>query len=372
MQHFRTSTITKSLVLFASLLVAMSGTALAVTIPTSQFDLTGLVNRPGTFDYNALVNLPSPNPVTQVDSFTAGGNPTTVTFTGVPLYNFLTMPQGGNGIPTPLGAKNELLGDAVVVTGSDGYRSIVSEGEIDPNFGNKQDLVAYQNAAGVPLNTNPATNGDGFARTTAPGDVAGGRYVSNVAQISVFSGAANSQISAIGPTGTISNNITVGGQISNPGNPGQPFTLSQLNLMPQTPLATGGNTYGGVSLWTFLQNAGLVSPTGKNPTLQQYVIVTGSDGYKVLVSLGEINPMFGNQLDLIATTLNGGSLGTDGLFRLIVPGDSRHGRWVSNIIGLEVFTAPVPVPAAVWLVGSGLVGLAGIARRTQRAVSPHR
>jgi hypothetical protein len=30
--------------------------------------------------------------------------------------------------------------------------------------------------------------------------------------------------------------------------------------------------------------------------------------------------------------------------------------------------APVPVPAAVWLLGSGLLGLAGVARRKSAAV----
>src|SRR5262249_42664011 len=154
-------------------------------------------------------------------------------------------------------------------------------------------------------------------------------------------------------------------------NPGT-FTVAQLNAMTQTSVSAGGNTFSGVSLWTFLQNAGLVSPTGKNPTLQQFLIATGSDGYKVLVSLGEINPMFGNQNDVIATSVNGGSLGANGDMRLIVPGDNKQGRWVSNLIGLEVITAPVPVPAAVWLFGSGLVGLIGIAQRKHRPVSLHR
>ena len=37
-----------------------------------------------------------------------------------------------------------------------------------------------------------------------------------------------------------------------------------------------------------------------------------------------------------------------------------------NPIGLEVTAAPVPLPGALWLLGSGAAGLAGIARRRRR------
>src|SRR5215510_14631645 len=116
--------------------VLLSGQAHAV--PSTEFTLSGLVNTPGTYDLTKLQAFPSP--VTQTDSYTAGGVPTTTTFTGVPLYTLLTDPiYGGGGIVVTPGVKNDFLGDAVLVTGTDGYRSVVSEGEIDPNFGNKQD-----------------------------------------------------------------------------------------------------------------------------------------------------------------------------------------------------------------------------------------
>src|SRR5262249_23488678 len=111
MQQLRSSTIARGLVLSALMLATMSGTALAAGV-TTQFDLAGvLVNSPRTFDYNALNTFPSPNPITQVDSFTAGGVPTTTTFTGVPLYSLLTDPAGGGGIVTTPGVKNDFLGD---------------------------------------------------------------------------------------------------------------------------------------------------------------------------------------------------------------------------------------------------------------------
>ncbi|BAV33875.1 hypothetical protein SCL_1570 [Sulfuricaulis limicola] len=41
--------------------------------------------------------------------------------------------------------------------------------------------------------------------------------------------------------------------------------------------------------------------------------------------------------------------------------DQLLGQWTS--MSLTVAPAPIPVPAAAWLFGSGLLGLAGIARR---------
>ena len=55
------------------------------------------------------------------------------------------------------------------------------------------------------------------------------------------------------------------------------------------------------------------------------------------------------------------NLGTNTLVidSLEIPGGSSAG----NIDGFRVFTAVVPVPAAVWLFASGLIGLTGIANR---------
>ena len=67
---------------------------------------------------------------------------------------------------------------------------------------------------------------------------------------------------------------------------------------------------------------------GKNDQLAFAVLATGADGYAALVSYGEIAPDFGNRGVLLATT------GQHALARprLVVPGDGKGGRYVSDVV----------------------------------------
>ncbi|WP_326539150.1 molybdopterin-dependent oxidoreductase [Pseudorhodoferax sp.] len=108
-------------------------------------------------------------------------------------------------------------------------------------------------------------------------------------------------------------------------------------------LATvGTSTYTGVSLWTLLDSVtGLQADAGiKTPLLSMYAVATGSDGYKTMVSVGEIHPNFGKRDALVAYAVDGAPLDRNGMARLVVPGDARASRHVSNLVAIEVFTAP--------------------------------
>ncbi len=86
----------------------------------------------------------------------------------------------------------------------------------------------------------------------------------------------------------------------------------------------------------------MTDPAIKNDVLGFAVVATGSDGYRAVISLGEIDPMFGNQKDLVAYSDTGGQLGpggSDGALRLVVPGDVAGGRYVSNLVSLQVIDA---------------------------------
>ena len=110
------------------------------------------------------------------------------------------------------------------------------------------------------------------------------------------------------------------------------------------PAGLVSQTYVGVPLNDLLASAGVVvDPTRKNDVLRKYVVVTGSDCYEVILSLGELLPDFGGStLVLVAYALGDGSplSASEGAMRLVVPGDKKGGRYVSNIVRIVVESAP--------------------------------
>jgi hypothetical protein len=108
-------------------------------------------------------------------------------------------------------------------------------------------------------------------------------------------------------------------------------------------------------------SAGIITnPAIKNDILNYYVLATGSDGYEAIFSLGELDPMFGGTgaPDLIAYMENGAPLGADGFTRVVVPGDDFGGRYVSNLVSLQVIDAVVPEPGSLWLFATSLLAMA--------------
>lgn len=104
----------------------------------------------------------------------------------------------------------------------------------------------------------------------------------------------------------------------------------------------------------------------KNDILDKYVVATGRDGDRTLLSMGEIDPAFGNPPDLVAYPADGQPLDASGFARLIVPSDLKAGRWMSNLVDLQVFSAaPVPEPASALMRLAGASLLARASRRTR-------
>ena len=293
--------------------------------------ISGQIGDPG------LYNLPTTTPVaTESVTYKAAGVPVSDTYTGTTLWNLLA---DAGGVTTS-SAKNDILSKFVIATGSDGYKTVFSLGEIDPAFGNQPVLVAY---ADTTKQLGP-TGTDGLSRMVVPGDIAGGRYVSDLVSLQVKS---LPEPGLSGPGG-IASQATVSGAVTDPTIVTPEMLLALNQSMTETATYLAGSspvtdTYTGVSLWTLIEDSGLLTDSSiKNDLLRFAVVATGSDGYRAVISLGEIAPTFGNQQDLVAYADTAGQLGpngSEGALRLIVPGDHAGGRYVSNLVSLQVIDA---------------------------------
>ncbi|GGF48282.1 molybdopterin-binding oxidoreductase [Aliidongia dinghuensis] len=94
--------------------------------------------------------------------------------------------------------------------------------------------------------------------------------------------------------------------------------------------------YAGVPLWTVLQRAGLVDGQAKGAHLRHGILVTGADGYGVLLAIGELDPEFAGKQVILAVKRDGQPLAGDEGVRLVVPGDKRGGRSVRHVVKIEV------------------------------------
>ena len=291
--------------------------------------LLGDVADPGFYNLPSLASV-----TTQTATYTTHGIPITDTYTGVKLWDLL----GEAGGVTVTSAGHDILSKYVVATGADGDKAVFALGEIHPDFAAQPIMVAYDD-----------TNGrfgphgwDGRARMVVPGDHTNGRNISDLVKLQVLSLPEPRPTGPGGPA----EQLLLSGDVADP-TIVTPETLAALNnsvTMTATYVSshegTITDTYTGVSLWTLIEDAGLLTdPHVKNDLLNFIVVGTGSDGYRAIISVGEIAPQFGNQPVLVAYADTIGHLGPGGrasAMQLVVPGDTQVGRYVENLVSLEV------------------------------------
>lgn len=96
--------------------------------------------------------------------------------------------------------------------------------------------------------------------------------------------------------------------------------------------------YSGVPVFELLKLAGVtLGKELKGENLTKYMMVRASDGYEVLFSLAELDPVFTNRVIILADKKDGKPL-ADGIgpFRLVVPDENRPARSVHEVSHLII------------------------------------
>ena len=101
----------------------------------------------------------------------------------------------------------------------------------------------------------------------------------------------------------------------------------------RTDTGTEHHTEVGVLLAHLIPPNALATQNKKHDSLSFAVLAVGADAYQAAVSYGEISPDFANKDVLIAVTQDGKPLSRP---RLVVPGDVKGARYVSDLIELHV------------------------------------
>jgi len=121
------------------------------------------------------------------------------------------------------------------------------------------------------------------------------------------------------------------------------LTAAELAALPQVEVPSQARdstpvTLRGPALRTLLDLAG--APAGheiRGPRLMLAVVAEASDGYRVVFSLAELDPSFGNRTAILAMTQDGGPLpAAEGPYRLVLPGEGHFSRWVRQVVRLRV------------------------------------
>jgi DMSO/TMAO reductase YedYZ molybdopterin-dependent catalytic subunit len=143
-------------------------------------------------------------------------------------------------------------------------------------------------------------------------------------------------------TASAASQLSISGDVEKP----LTLSLSDLDAMPQKTYAASPRdgkpqSYQGVLLSELLNRAGAAQGSKlRGGAMATYVLAQGSDNYRVIFSIAELDSDFQDSQVLVADKLNDAPLGEAGPFRLIVPQDKRPARWVRNLVAIKVVTVP--------------------------------
>jgi DMSO/TMAO reductase YedYZ molybdopterin-dependent catalytic subunit len=145
------------------------------------------------------------------------------------------------------------------------------------------------------------------------------------------------------PAADAADAIDIRGEVANPGT----FSLADIQALPEETVevyylmddgSEEAHSYTGARFWDVLQLAEpRIDPEAPETSLQMYVVLAASDGYVVVLSLGEIDPEFGGHPYLLAWDEDGQPLSAErGPVMLVPSGDRSEGRYIWSLVSIEV------------------------------------
>jgi hypothetical protein len=101
-------------------------------------------------------------------------------------------------------------------------------------------------------------------------------------------------------------------------------------------------TYSGVDLGALLaKNGAPQGPALRGPAAADYVLIQAADGYRAVFALTELDAAITDKIVVLADQRNGAPSGPRlGPFRIVVPDEKHHLRWVRNVVEIAVLSAP--------------------------------
>jgi hypothetical protein len=118
-------------------------------------------------------------------------------------------------------------------------------------------------------------------------------------------------------------------------------SLPQQTVRVHNPRTKADETYQGVELSLLL--ARLDAPLGpklRGKALSMFVVAEGTDKYRAIYSLAEVDPTFHTGTVIVADREDGQPIAKDGPFKLVNTEDKRPARWVRNLAWIQLSSVP--------------------------------
>jgi len=190
--------------------------------------------------------------------------------------------------------------------------------------------------SGKPMTMGPCMNmGSGDGKQMDMGKGAGAKTMDMSGCMGMMHGAMDKSDVASIPAGVL--RIAFGQKSTD-------WALAKLAPLPHASVTVpnehtkANDTYSGVPLMDLLAPQGV--PAGPHgAAMRIYLVAEGSDGYKAVYSLAEVNPAVQDSAVIVADTENGKPLAGDGPLKLVDTHDKHPARWVRNLVAIKVMTA---------------------------------